>query len=216
MQTLDTLGSTNLDYLFLNAGMNKAADAPGVNGSKWCEPYVVNSLSQHYLTHLLREKLVASHARIVFVSSGAVRNVPDPSTLAKDLKAQSGAAFQPTYCNSKFAQLLTAHWWRGQLSGQCDVVAVSPGLIPDTGLARDIDFNIKDLNLPDAKDVPTGARSMLAALTKSDFPEDPERIFLTSWGEWWPKDVYGLSLDRKLQEEFSPSKEEIEREELVD
>lgn len=36
--------------------------------------------AQHYLIHLLREKLVASHSRIVVVSSGAIRNVQDPST----------------------------------------------------------------------------------------------------------------------------------------
>lgn len=34
-------------------------------------------LAHHYLMHLLREKLVASKTHVVFVSSGAVRNVPD-------------------------------------------------------------------------------------------------------------------------------------------
>jgi hypothetical protein len=57
-----------------------------------------------------------------------------------------------------------------------------------------------------------GARSILAAFTRDDFPEDPEQIFLTSWGEWWSKDVYGLTLDKALQEKWCPSKEEIERE----
>lgn len=55
----------------------------------------------------------------------------------------------------------------------------------------------------------------MAAFTRSDFPEDPERIFLTSWGEWWPKDVYGLSLDEKLQEKWSPSKEQLEKDENI-
>jgi hypothetical protein len=36
---------------------------------------------------------------------------------------------------------------------------------------------------------------------------------LTSWGEWWPKDVYGKTLDKKLQDKWCPSKEEIEKEE---
>jgi len=53
----------------------------------------------------------------------------------------------------------------------------------------------------------------LRAVTIEEFPEDPEQIFLTSWGEWWPKDVYANSLDRQLQEKWSPSKEQIEREE---
>lgn len=35
--------------------------------------------AQHYLLHLLRDRLVQSRSRIVVVSSGAVRNVPDPS-----------------------------------------------------------------------------------------------------------------------------------------
>lgn len=33
--------------------------------------------AQHYLTHLLREKLVASKSRVVIVSSGAIRRVSD-------------------------------------------------------------------------------------------------------------------------------------------
>ena len=54
---------------------------------------------------------------------------------------------------------------------------------------------------------------MLRAMERNDLPEDPEQIFLTSWGEWWPKDVYGQSLDKNLQDQFCPSKEQIEREE---
>lgn len=101
-QTLHKLGADKLDYLFLNAGMAKGAEGPGLHGSKWCEPYIVNhlckslapaakrrfrpyqkltaSIAQHYLTHLLREKLVASKSRVIIVSSGAVRRVTDPGT----------------------------------------------------------------------------------------------------------------------------------------
>ncbi len=53
---------------------------------------------------------------------------------------------------------------------------------------------------------------MLAALTRSDFPEDPDRIFLTSWGEWWDKSVFEKSLDKQLQDKWSFSKEDIEKE----
>jgi len=42
--TLAKLGQDKLDYLMLNAGMIKPANEPGVNGSKWCEPYLVNHL----------------------------------------------------------------------------------------------------------------------------------------------------------------------------
>ncbi|KAJ4269506.1 hypothetical protein NW762_001167 [Fusarium torreyae] len=208
-QTLNKLGQTKIDYLLLNAGANIPATEPTPHGYKWCEAHVVNHISQHYLVHLLREKLVESKSRIVFVSSGAVRNVPDPSKLDNDVKAESGVDGNPTYCNTKFTQLLGAHWWRRQLAGTNDVVAVSPGLIAGTGLGRNM--KIKP-DMPDAKTIPEGAQSVLRALERSDFPEDRDRIFLTSWGEWWEKSVIEKSTDKALQDKWSPSKEEIERE----
>jgi hypothetical protein len=60
-------------------------------------------------------------------------------------------------------------------------------------------------------DCVTGARSVLAAMTRSDFPEDRDRIFLTSWGDWWEKSVIEKSTDKQLQDKWCPSKEEIER-----
>ncbi|KAJ6594834.1 hypothetical protein B0H19DRAFT_1096866 [Mycena capillaripes] len=218
-QVLETLGTKEkLDYLMLNAAVSHGAEQPGPKGSKWCESYIVNHLSQHYLVHLLREKLVASSARLVFVSSGAIRMVKDPSTLDTNLKSASGAAgMTAVYPESKLAALLGAHWWRRALAGQCTVVAVSPGLIPDTGLSRGMPagFTIPKEMLKDAKSVPEGAASILAAFTRDDFPADPDRIFLTSWGEWWGRDDIAVSLDKGLQDKWSPSKEEIEREENV-
>jgi NAD(P)-dependent dehydrogenase (short-subunit alcohol dehydrogenase family) len=126
-QTLDKLEGEKINVLMLNAAVIKAANEPGINGSKYNEQYIVNHLSQHYLIHLLREKLVASKSRIVVVSSGAVRIVSDTSTLDGIVKAQSGAGFMELYPATKFTQLLGAHWWRRQLQGQCQVVAVSPG-----------------------------------------------------------------------------------------
>ncbi|KAH7143651.1 hypothetical protein EDB81DRAFT_796092 [Dactylonectria macrodidyma] len=213
-QTLAKLGQSKIDYLLLNAGISNGAEEKGPNGSKWCEAYIVNHLSQHYLVHLLREKLVESRSRIVFVSSGAVRGVPDPSVLDNDLKGGSGVSGRSIYPQSKFTQLLGAHWWRRQLSGTNDVVAVSPGLIPNTGIGRGSGMKLTD-DMPDAKSVPEGAQSVLRAFTRDDLPEDPDRIFLTSWGEWWEKDVIATSLDKDLQDKWSPSKEEIEREEGI-
>ena len=43
-ETLENLNKEKLDILFLNAGMNKAAKGPGLNGSPWCEAYLVNHL----------------------------------------------------------------------------------------------------------------------------------------------------------------------------
>lgn len=71
-----------VDYLLLNAAITNAAnDNPNKIPGKWCEAFVVNHLAQHYLVHLLRDTLVESGTRIVFVSSGAVRYVSDPSTI---------------------------------------------------------------------------------------------------------------------------------------
>ncbi|KAG7283940.1 hypothetical protein NEMBOFW57_010298 [Staphylotrichum longicolle] len=85
------------------------------------------------------------------------------------------------------------------------------GLIPQTGIGKGSVMKLT-MDLPDAKTVPEGAQNILRAFTRDDFPEDPEQIFLTSWGEWWSKDVYALSLDKALQDKWCPSKEEIERE----
>ncbi|GLI71929.1 hypothetical protein PoHVEF18_000096 [Penicillium ochrochloron] len=208
-KALAQLGRHKIDYLFLAAGTLDDANGPGPNGSQWCDGYVVNHLAQHYLVHLIRETLIASQTRIVFVSSGAIRNVrgQDPKTLDVDLKANSGAGKRVVYSGSKFVQLLGAHYWRRHLP-ECTIVAVSPGLVPDTNLATDMGLS---MNMPDAKTVPEGARSLLEAFTRNDIPADLEQIFLTSWGEWWPKDVYAMSLDTELQDKWCLGREEIEK-----
>jgi hypothetical protein len=60
--------------------------------------------------------------------------------------------------------------------------------------------------------VMTGGSNVLRALHRDDFPEDPDRIFLTSWGEWWESSVIEKTLDKKLQDKWSPSQPEIEKE----
>ncbi|KAK0384510.1 hypothetical protein NLU13_8596 [Sarocladium strictum] len=211
-ETLEKLGKEKIDYLMVNAAISNGSEKPGPHGSKWCEALIVNHYSQHYLIHLLREKLVESKSRIVIVSSGAIRMVPDPSKMDQDLKGGAGASGQTVYCQTKFAQFLSAQWWRRELSGTNNVVAVSPGLIPGSGLGRGSGVN-GTMDMPDAKTVPEGAASILAAFTRSDFPDDPERMFLTSWGKWWEKDVFEQSLDKELQKKWSPTKEQLEKEE---
>ncbi|OGM46559.1 short-chain dehydrogenase/reductase [Aspergillus bombycis] len=205
---LSRLGVQAIDYLFLCAGMLDSADGPGPNGSPWCSGYVVNHLAQHYLIHVLRDTLSRSQSRIVVVSSGAIRRVRDqnPATLDVDLKANSNAGIRTVYSASKFVQLLGALSWRRELPS-CTIIAVSPGLIPSTKLATDLGLS---MDMPDAKTIPEGAQNLLRAFTATDLPPDPEQIFLTSWGEWWPKDVYALALDEKLQREWCLTREEIE------
>ncbi|KAL7899601.1 NAD(P)-binding protein [Trichoderma sp. SZMC 28014] len=210
-QVLDKIGGEKIDYLLLNAAISGSAEKSGPKGWRWCEPLVVNHFSQHYLTHLLKGKLIESKSRIVVVSSGAIRRITDPSILDDVLKAGAGAGSVDLYSGSKFIQLLSAHWWRRELAGQCDVVACSPGLIPGTGIGRGSGMQLT-MDMPDAKPVATGAQSILAAFTRSDFPSDPDQIFLTSWGEWWSKETIGTTLDKNLQDKWSWSKEEIEKE----
>ncbi|KAM3511872.1 hypothetical protein MY11210_004490 [Beauveria gryllotalpidicola] len=208
--TMDAIGDAKVDYLLLNAAITKPA-VVNPRGYRWCESAVVNHVAQFYLVHLLREKLVASKSRIIFVSSGAVTSVSDPGAADEALKSGSGAAELVLYRMTKFVQLLGAHWWRRELTGVCDVVAVSPGLVPGTGIGRGSSIKLPT-GSPDAKTVPQGAQSLLAALTRSDFPQDPDCIFLTSWGEWWDKSVFEKTLDKQLQDKWSFSKEDIEKE----
>lgn len=81
---------------------------------------------------------------------------PLSATLDVDLKAGSGASARVVYSASKFAQLLGAHYWRRQLP-TCTVVAVSPGLIPNTKLAQHPSLGLS-MDMPDAKSVPEGKR----------------------------------------------------------
>ena len=119
------------------------------------------------------------------------------------------------YPASKFVQLLGALYWRRQFqqsSSGVQVIATSPGLIPGTGLARNADFKLS-MDMPGAKAVSEGAKSLIRAMEIQDVPKEEEKIFLTSWGEWWePSKEYPLALDKELQEKWSPSKAELEKE----
>nr|GAT56920.1 predicted protein [Mycena chlorophos] len=213
-ETLAILGEAPLDYLFLNAASAYTVDHKSRYGD-WCEQYIVNVISQHYLIHLLREKLVASKTRVVIVSSEVIRSVNDAtsSVLESQLKGVPGPTYiENTYPQSKFVQLLNAHYWRRTLSPSgCVVVAVSPGLVPGTGLTRRANVVIP-LDTPGARSLAAGGASLLDAFVRTDFPEDSNRIFLSFAGTWDEADsvVVGKSLDREQQDKWSLSKEDIE------
>ncbi|KAF4549587.1 Short chain dehydrogenase-like protein 63 [Elsinoe fawcettii] len=213
-QALQSLGQAKLDILFLNAGMNKAPQGPGPHSSSWCEAYMVNHLSQHYLTHMLSQTVKTSHTRVLIVSSGLIRSVKEDEIgkIRADLLANSAADAFTVYRETKFIQFLGAHWWRRQLGNSAIVVAVSPGLVMGTGLGRHLDSASLPSNMPDAISVEEGARNLIRGFDQDDFPEDPDQIFLTSWGEWWPADVYQQTLSRSLQDDWCPSQAEIEKE----
>ncbi|KAG5973387.1 hypothetical protein E4U58_005212 [Claviceps cyperi] len=211
LETLEKLGETKIDYLLLNAGIWKPANEQEPYKSKWCEAAMVNHFSQHYLIHLLRDKLVASQTRIVFVTCTTVLGVEDTGTIEDYIKAGSVTDGLTVYTYTKFLQLLGAHWWSRQLQDQCRVVAVSPDMIPHTGLGREAGFSVPVVP-PISESIPRGASQILRGLSRSDCPLDPERIFLTSGGSWLEKSEVGKALDKDLQEKWCPSKEELEKE----
>ncbi|KAG6218080.1 hypothetical protein E4U34_004304 [Claviceps purpurea] len=182
---------------------NVVRQAQGINSRERRE-------AQHYLIHLLREKLFAFQARIVMVSSGGVRDVEDPAAIEKQITAGSGTEGFPVYASTKFLQLLSAHWWRRELEDQCRVIAVSPGMIPHTGLGRGTGYQVP-ADSPRAETMHQGGSRIVGALFRSDFPDDPERIFLHSKGDWWGTKDIAESLDKELQEKWCPRMEEMEK-----
>lgn len=231
-----TLGPTNLDFLFLNAAISDPAGQPGAvgpHGSKWSNTYIVNHLckfggvdahvsgfpinlvppAQHYLVHLLLPTLISSNTHIIFTSSASFREVDDPRVFERDLLAGSGTPGRKLYSETKFTHLLGAHWWRRELHKRktgCTVVAVSPGLVPRTGIGKGMGMDFTGWD--GARELHEGAASIIAAFHREDFPEDPDLVFLTSWGEWWGRDVLEKTLDKELQDRWCPGREEIERE----
>lgn len=75
--------------------------------------------------------------------------------LEEHMKGGAGIPGIKLYGETKFVQLLGAHWWRRELRGKCEVLAVSPGLIPGTGLGRGMNMDLP-ASMPDAKSVPEG------------------------------------------------------------
>jgi hypothetical protein len=70
--------------------------------------------------------------------------------LEESVKAGADTDGRMVYAATKFIGLLGAHWWRRELGDKATVVAVSPGLIPATGIARGYNLNLP-VNSPDAK-----------------------------------------------------------------
>jgi len=76
---------------------------------------------------------------------------------------------------------MNALYWRRQFKDTCNVVAVSPGLIPGTGIARHTQIPLST-DMHDAKSIPEGARSLLAAFFRDDFPSRPQSDLLDELG----------------------------------
>ena len=95
-------------------------------------------------------------SRIVIVSSASFREVEDPLVLERDLLARSDTPGRQLYAETKFVQLLGAHWWRRKLQGtSCTVVAVSPGLVPATNIGKGMGVNFT-MDWPGARTIDAG------------------------------------------------------------
>ncbi|KAK4705276.1 hypothetical protein P7C70_g932, partial [Phenoliferia sp. Uapishka_3] len=141
------VGGSGIDVVFLNAGVWKQ-DEVEVEGTGWGEEAIVNHFSQHYLLQVLSPLLTLPRptlprTRIVMTTSSlqnSVRSLDSP-TLADILNPLSSLSPRPTpkerYSASKFVQMTAASGWSKMLEGMVDVVAVSPGFIPTTGLNRE-------------------------------------------------------------------------------
>lgn len=114
--------------------------------------FAVNVLAQHALLRALRPAL-APGARVVLLGSSthrgreaAFRLVPvpvwrDPLALAAPDDSADGAtgtAGARAYVASKLALVTLSHAWARVLEGTAQVTVYDPGLMPGTGLGRDL------------------------------------------------------------------------------
>ncbi|GAA5859211.1 hypothetical protein JCM8547_008917 [Rhodosporidiobolus lusitaniae] len=156
----------NVDCLWLNAAVwtanGEARTVELKNGEQWAEEAVVNHFAQHYLTLLLTPLLQASARRakeeggtpprVVHTTSAlhsSIASVDDPLPLLRLFSSQSSSPSphrtsspKLRYAASKFCTLLSLTSLSNTPSfsapeAPIDIVAVSPGFVPSTGLGRE-------------------------------------------------------------------------------
>ncbi|KAK4053999.1 hypothetical protein OIO90_003644 [Microbotryomycetes sp. JL221] len=120
----------------------------------------VNSLAQHYLIHLLEPELTKQssksnfHPRIVFVSSSKQNSVNSFNQISHALLSTTtndDSTKQPQqqdsmirYSSSKLIQMASATFWKRKLCPLgVDVVTVSPGFVPTSGLNRESNWFVQ-------------------------------------------------------------------------
>ncbi|SCV74718.1 BQ2448_7747 [Microbotryum intermedium] len=129
-----------IQCILLNAAVYTAKFEAAQGG--WCKEAIVNTFSQHLLLHLvsplLKPTSLIPHPRVIVTSSGLHTKIPASSipSLPMTLKSPSTSSME-RYRATKFTQMANAHHWKSNLkTHDVDVVAISPGFVPTSGLNR--------------------------------------------------------------------------------
>ncbi|GAA6024494.1 hypothetical protein JCM11491_004835 [Sporobolomyces phaffii] len=130
----------SIDCVLLNAATWNSSFKPtlAAGGATWSEEFVVNHLAQLRLVRRLAP-LLAAQSRTVFTSSSLQNSVPLASIddVVDVLKDPTHARSTPRnrYAASKLVQSVAFDQLQRALT--TEVVGVSPGFVPTTGLSRD-------------------------------------------------------------------------------
>ncbi|SCZ97894.1 BZ3500_MvSof-1268-A1-R1_Chr3-3g06439 [Microbotryum saponariae] len=93
----------------------------------------------HLVSPLLKPTTSVPHPRIIVTSSGLHTKILASSvaSLPTILKSPSTLSME-RYRSTKFTQMANAHYWKSTLkTHDVDVVAISPGFVPTSGLNRE-------------------------------------------------------------------------------
>ncbi|GAA5962733.1 hypothetical protein JCM3765_006183 [Sporobolomyces pararoseus] len=147
--------SGGIDCILLNAATwNNNFRTTVIEGGEgvWAEEFVVNHLAQFRLAKSLLPLLSnsstpsGSRSRIVFTSSSLQNSLgPQISSIEKVLSvlqnsADPQSAARNRYASSKLLQSLSFYHLQKEMQSEgkaIDIVGVSPGFVPTTGLSRD-------------------------------------------------------------------------------
>lgn len=208
------IAGARLDVCLLCAAIAKAPSAANSqNKDGWSEAYIVNVVAQQYLLHLLTSEVQASHTRVVLVSSNLYKKIKDPQTLESTVGADSTASAFDTYAATKFIQLLNVLKWKEEMKDQGDIMLVSPGFVPSSGLSRESGllgraFMQYILPLaPFATSIEGGGQAILRAMTTEEAVDDR---LLSKDGEW--DKLEDAVLDLENQNKWYLDQGRIERE----
>ncbi|KAM0789949.1 hypothetical protein ACM66B_006788 [Microbotryomycetes sp. NB124-2] len=145
-QLAENNDQAKIDVVLLSAAVYKQQFTVNEDWPGYAEEAAVNSFAQHYLLHLLRPVIntaaidddAGPRPRIVFVSSSkqqAIKSIEAVET-ALSTSTESTTSAMDRYSASKLVQMVTAQHWKTLLEDKVDVLAVSPGFVPTSGLNR--------------------------------------------------------------------------------